>query len=105
MVYMENDGTVRCDHLNPKRLLDMMRYACRGKSKIYKDLCKVFNEETDDGKNMAALSDLLTKSIDSIVDQKEQSDLDDFLSGKDSFSTIKSSGLDDFELIYFLVVR
>ncbi len=105
MVYMKNDGTVICNHLDPKKLLDLMRYACKGKTNIYKDLCKKFNEETDDGRNMATLSDLLSKSIDSIVDQKEQSELDEFLSGKDSFSTIKSSGLDDFELICFLVVR
>ena len=105
MVYMGIDGNVVCDHLNPKKLLDMMRYACKGKSEIYKDLCKRFNEETEDGRNMAAMSELLSESINSIVDQKEQSELDDFLSGKDSFSTIKSNGLDDFELICFLVVR
>ena len=105
MVYMGIDGNVVCDHLNPKKLLDMMRYACKGKSEIYKDLCRKFNEETDDGKNMAAMSELLTDSINSIVDQKEQSELDDFLSGKDSFSVVKNNGLDDFELICFLVVR
>lgn len=105
MVYIGIDGNVVCDHLNPKKLLDMMRYACKGKSKIYTDLCRKFNEETDDGKNMAAMSELLTDSINSIVDQKEQSELDDFLSGKDSFSVVKNNGLDDFELICFLVVR
>ena len=105
MVYIGDDGKIVCDHLNPKKLLDLMRYACKGKSEIYKDLCKKFNEETDDGRNMEELSKLLTDSIDSIADQKEQSELDDFLDGKDSFSTIKSSGLDDFELICFLVVR
>lgn len=105
MVYKGNDGKIICDHLNPKKLLDLMRYACKGKSEIYKDLCRKFNEETDNGRNMGELSKLLTDSIDSIADQKEQSELDDFLDGKDSFSTIKSSGLDDFELICFLVVR
>ena len=64
-----------------------------------------FNEETSDGKNMSRISGLLSQSIDSIVDQKEQSELDDFLNGKDSFSTVKNNGMDDFELICFLVVR
>ncbi len=105
MVYMGNDGKIICDHLNPKKLLDLMRYSCKGKSEIYKDLCRKFNEETDNGRNMGELSKLLTDSIDSIANQKEQSELEDFLDGKDSFSTIKSSGLDDFELICFLVVR
>ncbi len=105
MVYMGTDGSVVCDHLNPKRLLDMMRYACKGKNEVYKDLCRRFNEETNDGRNMAAMSQLLSESINSIVDQKEQTELDDFLNGKDSFSTIKTNGLDDFELVCFLVVR
>lgn len=105
MVYIGDDGTIVCNHLDPKRLLDMMRYACKGHSEIYKDLCMQFNEETSDGKNMSRISGLLSQSIDSIVDQKEQSELDDFLNGKDSFSTVKNNGMDDFELICFLVVR
>ena len=105
MVYISDDGGIVCDHLDPKRFLDLMRYSCKGHDVIHDDLCKTFNEETDDGRNMSKVSRLLTTSIDSIIDQKEQSDLDDFLNGKDSFSTVKSSGMDDFELVCFLVVR
>lgn len=105
MVYISNAGNVVCDHLDPKRFLDLMRYACKGKNEPYAELCRSFNEETDDGRNMSEISKLLTRSIDSIVDQKEQSELDDFLKGKDSFTTVKSNGMDDFELVCFLVVR
>ena len=105
MVYISNAGNVVCDHLDPKRFLDLMRYACKGKNEPYEELCRSFNEETDDGRNMSEISKLLTRSIDSIVDQKEQSELDDFLNGKDSFTTVKSNGMDDFELVCFLVVR
>ena len=105
MVYISNAGDVICDHLDPKRFLDLMRYACKGKNEPYADLCRSFNDETDDGRNMSEISKLLTRSIDSIVDQKEQSELDDFLNGKDSFTTVKSNGMDDFELVCFLVVR
>ncbi len=105
MVYISDDGRIVCDHLDPKHLLDLMRHSCKGRTEIYPDLCRRFNEETDDGRNMASVSKLLSASIDSIVEQKEQSDLDDFFNGKDSFSAVKSTGLDDFELICFLVVR
>ncbi len=105
MVYIADDGSIVCNHLDPKHMLDLMRYACKGKSEIYTELCDRFNEETDDGRNMKALSSLLTQSIDSIIEQKEQSDLDDFFNGNDSFSTVKSTGLDDFELVCFLAVR
>lgn len=105
MVYISNEGTIVCDHLDPKRFLDLMRYSCKGKDSIYRELCMAFNEETDDGRKMSSMSKLLTESIDSIVDEKEQSELNDFLNGKDSFSTVKSNGMDDFELVCFLVVR
>ena len=105
MIYIGDDGSIVCDHLDPKRLLDLMRYSCKGRSEVYKDLCSQFNQETSDGKDMSRISKLLSQSIDSIVDQKEQTELDDFLSGKDSFSTVKNSGMDDFELICFLVVK
>lgn len=105
MIYIGDEGSIVCDHLDPKRLLDLMRYACKGHSEIYRDLCAEFDDETSNGRNMSRISDLLSKSIDSIVDQKEQSELDDFLNGKDSFSTVKNNGRDDFELICFLVVK
>lgn len=106
MVYISDEGEIICDHLSPKRILDMMRFGCRGNDEPCSELCKAFNQETDDGRNMSHVSDLLSKSIDAIVERKEQSDLDSFLSGGDmTFSGPRISGLDDFELICFLVVR
>lgn len=32
MVYLSHTGTVICDHLSPKKLLDKMRYACKDKT-------------------------------------------------------------------------
>ena len=106
MVYISDDGTVVCDHLNPKSMLDIMRVECRGHDHPYDDLCSGFNQETDDGRNMARVSELLSSSIDTIIEKKDQSDLDSFFSGGDvSFSGTAIKGLDDFELICFLVVR
>lgn len=59
MVYLSHTGTVICDHLSPKKLLDKMRYACKDKTEPDKVLCKQFNKETRDGKNMRHYSDLL----------------------------------------------
>ena len=53
MVYIGEDGEIVCDYLNPKKLLDTMRLLCRGKSEPLMELCRVFNEETDDGKKWA----------------------------------------------------
>jgi SNF2 family DNA or RNA helicase len=106
LVYINNAGEVLCNHLSPKEMLDTMRLLCRGKTEPLVSLCKAFNAETKDGKNMRRYSELLGEVIESIIDVKDKSELDSFLSGEQvSFQTSRISGLDDFELICFLVVR
>ena len=106
MVYISHDGTVICDHLSPKKLLDKMRYACKDKTEPDKILCKQFNKETRDGKNMRHYSDLLRSAIESIVTVKEEKDIDSLFSvGETTALTYNIKGLDDFELICFLVIR
>lgn len=106
MVYIGREGNVICDYLNPKKLLDDVRLLCRGKSEPIKAVYTKFNEETDDGRNMAEMSELLSMAIDSIIDTKEESDIDSlFFAGGTSALMSDISGLSDFELICFLVVK
>ena len=106
MVYIADDGEVVCDHLSPKEMLDKMRYLCKGKTEPLADLCRVFNQETKDGRDMGRLSELLSNAINSIIDVKEESDIDSlFKSGGTSALNTTITGLDDFELICFLVIR
>lgn len=106
MVYIGIDGEVVCDYLNPKKLLDTVRLLCRGKSEPVLELCERFNKETDDGRNMEEVSQLLSDAINSIIDVKEESDIDSlFSAGGTSALMSEINGLDDFELISFLVVK
>ena len=106
MVYLSHTGTVLCDHLSPKKLLDKMRYACKDKPEPDKALCRQFNKETRDGKHMRHYSDLLQSAIESIITVKEKSDIDDFLNGvQGNLFAGEIRGLDDFELICFLVIK
>ena len=106
MVYIGIDGEVICDYLNPKKLLDTIRLLCRGKSEPILELCGRFNRETDDGRNMEEVSILLSDAINSIIDVKEESDIDSlFSAGGTSALMSEINGLDDFELICFLVVK
>ena len=106
MVYIGMDGEIICDYLNPKKLLDDIRLLCRGKKQPIMKLCQKFNEETDDGRNMGEMSELLSEAIDSIIDCKEKNDIDSlFAEGGTSALLSTVSGLDDFELICFLVVK
>ena len=106
MVYISNEGEVICDHLSPKQMLDKMRFLCKGKTEPIPELYRQFNKETRDGRNMSEFSKLLGDAIASIIEVKEESDIDSFLGGGQmSFLSNEIKGLDDFELICFLVVR
>lgn len=105
-VYISEEGEIICNHLAPKKLLDKVRYTCRGKDKPLTDLCNAFNKATDDGRNMGVYSQLLEDAIASIINVKDADDVDSFLGGENiSFFDNSIKGLDDFELICFLVVR
>lgn len=106
MVYISMTGEVIVNHLEPKEILDKMRLLCKGKNEPLNDLCKQFNKETRDGRNMKQYSTLLGDAISSIIQVKSQSEIDSFLSGvQTSFLSNDIKGLDDFELICFLVVK
>ena len=69
-------------------------------------LCTTFNAETKDGHDMTRYSALLGDAIRSILDTKEESEIDSlFRSGGTTVGLNKIKGLDDFELICFLVVK
>ncbi|MGO5292180.1 helicase-related protein [Porcincola sp. LCP21S3_C12] len=105
MVYISLEGEIVCDYLNPKKLLDDMRLLCRGKSEPIAEVYTRFNKETDDGRNMSEMSALLSDAINSIIDTKEESDIDSlFKSGGTSALLSEVKGIDDFELVTFLVV-
>ena len=106
MVYIGIDGEVICDYLNPKKMLDDIRLLCRGKNEPIKYLCQQFNEETGDGRDMVEMSELLSEAIESIINSKEESDIDSLFSAGGTSALMSSvSGLDDFELICFLVIK
>ena len=106
MVYIGDDGNVICDHLSPKQMLDIMRYICKGRTEPIPEAYRPFNKETRDGRNMKKYSELLGDAISSIIEVKEESDFDSFLGGEQvSFLSNEIKGLDDFELICFLVIR
>ncbi len=106
MVYLREDGAVVCDYLDPKRLLDTMRGLCKGRTEPVMELCRAYNRETKDGRDMRRVSKLLGDAIGSIITVKEESDLDSlFKPGGTSLGSSPINGLDDFELIAFLVVR
>lgn len=106
LVYISNEGELVHDYTEVKRLLDLVRSCCKGKSEPVLEACQYFNRQTDDGRQMQQYSVLLGQAIRSIIAVKEEKDLDSlFAGGKTTALANSISGLDDFELISFIVVQ
>ena len=106
LVYIGRNGELISDHTEVKRLLDLVRGGCKGHSEPIEIACQSFNKETADGRDMELYSGLLSKTIHSMIEVKEEKDLDSLFSGgKTTALTNTISGLDEFELITFLVIQ
>lgn len=106
LIYMADNGDVAINHLQAKPLLDRIRAACKGKESADESVCQLFNQATQDGRKMVHYSALLDQAIHAMVAVKEQSDIDSLFSGG-STTALKNeiAGLDQFELINFIVVQ
>ncbi|MFG5390237.1 MULTISPECIES: helicase-related protein [Enterococcus] len=106
LVYIAENGEIISNHFNPKKILDDMRYLSREKSVPIENLVQSFNIETLEGKDMSKYSNLLNQAIDSMINGKQEKDIDSlFTTGGTTALENDISGLNDFELIDFLVVR
>ena len=77
----------------------------KGKNEPDKTAYNIFNEFTNDGRDMKVYSELLSQSIESIINIKEENDIDSlFRSGGTTMLKNDIKGLEDFELISFMVV-
>lgn len=106
LVYIKNDSEVFINHLNPKNLLDKMRLLCKDQAEPIRDLVQSFNLETNNGKMMDKYSQLLSEAIRSMILVKEEKDVASlFQPGGTTALMHQISGLDDFELVDFLVIK
>jgi hypothetical protein len=108
LVYVSSDRSQRVvvDHTEPKRLLDLIRAACKSVNEPVPEAYRPFNRQTDDGRRMQVYSELLAAAIRSIVDRKAEKDIDSLFSGPKTTALLDNiGGIDDFELIAFLVIQ
>jgi hypothetical protein len=107
LVYIQDDGTNKYGYLQAKYILDIYRKLCKGQNEVLHDLVEVFNKETKDVKDMKKYSGLLKEAIANIIGKKQDEGLDTmFKLGKTEITKDeKLSGMDDFELISFLILK
>jgi SNF2 family DNA or RNA helicase len=105
LVYIDNGGEIVADHTEVKRLLDLIRTSCKGRPEPVQEVCRIFNERTQDGRKMDRYSELLSSAIRSMIEVKEEKDIDSLFSGGRTTALVHTiAGLNDFELIAFVVI-
>lgn len=106
IVHMDMNGEVIFNHVESKKILDAMRKLCKGITEPIQSLCNTINKESNDYQDMTVYSDLLKKSIGSILNKEEEKDIKSlFTSGGTTALSDKIKGLEDFKLISFLIVK
>ena len=108
LIYIASGGPPRVivNHTEVKRVLDLVRSACKGRGDPIPEAYRPFNLATQDGREMQPYSELLAQAIRSMVDLKEEKDIDSLFTGPKTSALVSPiAGLDDFELIAFLVVQ
>ena len=106
LVYIKDSGELLLNHIESKKILDAMRMLCKGKNEPLIDLCKSLSESTDDYHDMRNYSNLLKQSIGTILQTEEEKEvLSLFKSGGTTALKDKLKGIEDFNLISFLIIR
>ena len=106
LVYIKDSGELLLNHIESKKILDAMRMLCKGKNEPLIDLCKSLSESTDDYHDMSNYSNLLKQSIGTILQTEEEKEvLSLFKSGGTTALKDKLKGIEDFNLISFLIIR
>lgn len=67
LVYILADGNVRFGFAHPKQILDIYRILCSGKSEAYAQLCNLFDQQTNHGRDMRDYDTLLHKAVASVA--------------------------------------
>lgn len=104
LTYIGKNGNIIFDYQQPKKILELMRKLCYGRKNPDLQLCKIFNEKTDDGRNMSEYSRLLNKMINSITKAKKEEEQMKIFTDE-IMENITAYSVNDFELIHFLVIE
>ena len=109
LIYVRDDKTVRFGFAQPKQILEILRTVCAEKQAPYEALCDLFDQDTDNGKDMSLYSELLLKAVDSVASTFRKRMAAGLHSGGRGFvlptQTDQVDESTDFELVTWLVIK
>jgi superfamily II DNA or RNA helicase len=108
LVYVLDDGMVRFSFTHPKQILEIMRALCAGKTQPYDDLCRLFDQQTQQGHAMAGIDELLQRALSSLQKTFTRRAGSLLQTGRNAVLPERSQQVTDqteFELITWLVIQ
>ena len=107
MVYITDDGEIAFSYVQAKYILDIFKKLAKGVEDVLPELVSQFNRETSEAQNMQEYSQLLMQAVSNVIGKKQDEGIKSlFTLGRTGISDESNlSGLDDFELISFLVIK
>nr|MBC8416216.1 SWF/SNF helicase family protein [Candidatus Cloacimonadota bacterium] len=108
LIYIYDDGNVRFNFTNAKQILEIYRLLCQSKKEPYKQLCELFDTDTNNGSDMSEYNNLIQKAIKLIIRVFNKRNISRLSSRRDAILVPKDSQiekLDDFELITWLIIK
>lgn len=108
LAYVQDDGVTRFGLGQPKQILELYRAHCLGQAEPYEALCRMFDEETQQGADMTHYNGLLKSAVETMIGQFERKNLSGLFAargGKLVEENAKAGGLSDFDLVTWLVIK
>lgn len=105
LVYIRKDGVVRYNFTNSKKILEILQLICRGEKEPFNELCDMFNDETQDGKDMKVYENQLIKAADEVVKMFKKREALRLTQSRDAVIVKKANNLQDFNLITWFVIK
>jgi len=105
LVHVADDGTVLLAYPQAKHILDRLKRLCVGRDLPDAGACARFDKATKNGQDMRHPQKLLAAAVSSVVGKSEERAVASlFTPGGTHALTGEFAGIDDFEVVAFLVV-
>ena len=106
LIHISHEGEVLHHYTHGKKILDIYRTLCKGVSRVLSEPLERFNKETAGAKEMGHYQSLLTAAVQSIVGKTQEAGVASlFTAGGITVGRNGARGLDDFEVVSFLVIK
>jgi len=106
MVYVASDGNIILNHLQSKKILDIFKKLCGSAKSLDENAIKNLKEATKNGKDMSSYKFMLEAAISNISGKNDEKGVESlFNRGGTILSQDSFKGIEDFEVISFLIIK